>query len=161
MAVGGDQVESVDAAQLRYFLESEALEGRLVLQGMQGDPFEQVAEGEVEIFGQSLQHLEQALLETYAGLDSFDFARRRLWNDFLGGHGGFRVRCLAQSSQVCGGVASMVPWYHCTNRETPPCLHIRVPAAAAFTWTRRARESSHCSRPGASESGYPAGILYC
>src|ERR1700678_2710970 len=119
MAVGGDQVESVDAAQLRYFLESEALEGRLVLQGMQGDPFEQVSEGEVEIFGQSLQHLEQALLETYAGLDSFDFARRRLWNDFLGGHGGFRVRCLAQSSQVCGGVASMVPWYHCTNREPP------------------------------------------
>src|SRR5580692_1012784 len=91
MAVGSDEVESVDAAQLRYFHEGQALEGRFVLQGMQGDPFEQVAEGEVEVFGQSFQHLEQALLEAYAGLDSFDFARRRWWNDFLGGHGGFRV----------------------------------------------------------------------
>src|ERR1700728_3743446 len=44
MAVRGHQVETVDAPQLGNFLERQSLEGRFVLQRMQGNPLEQVAE---------------------------------------------------------------------------------------------------------------------
>src|SRR5581483_576653 len=72
MAVLGREVEAVNAAQVRDPVQGCGLERRLVLQGMQGDALEQVAEREVEIFGQALQHLEQALLQPHAGLDALD-----------------------------------------------------------------------------------------
>ena len=53
--------------------------------------FEQVAERQVEILRQALEHLEQALLQAHAGLDSFDLTHRRRRGGLLGGHGGFRI----------------------------------------------------------------------
>src|SRR6202790_5035673 len=99
VAVRGDQVKAVDAPQLRNFFESQPLEGWLVLQRMERNPFEQVAEREVKIFRQSFEHLEEPLFQPHAGLNAFDFARRGVRRGSFGGHGEFRVRGLAANDR--------------------------------------------------------------
>ncbi len=47
-------------------------EGRLAVEGVQHDAFEQVAQGHVVIFGESLEHFEKAFFHADTGLDAFD-----------------------------------------------------------------------------------------
>src|ERR1700722_18975029 len=85
MPVRGHEVETVGAPQLGNFLEGQSLEGRFVLQRMQGNSFEQVAERQVEVFRQSLEHLEEPLFQPHAGLNAFDLPRCRVRRGFFCG----------------------------------------------------------------------------
>src|SRR5882757_459026 len=46
---------------------------RLALEGVQHDALEQIAERQVELGGERLEHLEQAALEAHSGLGTGDF----------------------------------------------------------------------------------------
>src|SRR5690242_7984515 len=74
MAVRRGQIEAVDALQVCDLLQRRGLERRLVLQRVQRDAFQQVAERQVQVLRQALQHLEQPFLQAHAGLDALDFA---------------------------------------------------------------------------------------
>ena len=68
--------------EVRDLLQRRRPERRLVLQRMQRDALQQVAERQVQVLGQALQHFQQPFLQPHAGLDALDFA------DLLGGFGG-------------------------------------------------------------------------
>src|ERR1051325_7181499 len=94
--VRAGQVEPVHLPQLADLLPRLFPERRFSLEGMQHDAFEEIAEGDVVIFGQAFQHFEQALLHPDAGLLALDRFRY---------HG------------------TMVPRYQCTKLlscESPP-----------------------------------------
>src|SRR5580658_3668107 len=66
------QVESVYRLQRLDLLPCDRREGRLVLEGMQHDAFQQIPEREVELGRERFQHLEQAAFQAHAGLGSGD-----------------------------------------------------------------------------------------
>ena len=81
MAVLGRQLQAVDALEVGDFFQRRRGERRLVLERMQGHAFEQIAERQVEVFGQSLEHLEQAFFQPHTGLHALDFPYRILHGD--------------------------------------------------------------------------------
>ena len=56
---GGVEVETVDGLETLDRLQRGGREGRLALEGMEADAFEEVAERKLGILGESLQYLEQ------------------------------------------------------------------------------------------------------
>src|ERR1700756_4723775 len=66
------EVESVDGLQRFDLAQRRGGERRLALERVRHDALEQVAEGHVELGGEPLQDLEQAALETHAGLGTGD-----------------------------------------------------------------------------------------
>lgn len=169
MTVRGNQVEAVDTSQLRNFFEGQSLEGRFVLQSMQGNPLEQVAERQVEVFRQAFEHLEEPLFQPHAGLNSFDFARRWVRRGFFGGHGEFQVRDLSANDRRFA--AARHEWYRGTivpkSTATMPAIprtqirsfHLDAPRARVFPLftARGEREWVPCWDPlmlsGAEERG--------
>src|SRR5260370_30060706 len=71
--VPGGEVEPVDRLQRLHLLERRGGEGRLGLEGVQNDALEQIAERQVELGGERLEHLEPAALEAPSGLGAGDF----------------------------------------------------------------------------------------
>src|SRR5208337_262064 len=72
VAGAGIEIEGVELLQLLNALERGRTEGNLAVEGVEHDAFEQIAQGHVVIFGESLEHFEQPLFHADAGLDSFD-----------------------------------------------------------------------------------------
>src|SRR6202044_907317 len=70
MAVGRGQAAAVDPLQLRDDLQGGRPERLLSLERVQHDAFQQITEGQVQVFGQALEHLEQAALHPDPGLDA-------------------------------------------------------------------------------------------
>src|SRR5438876_3174456 len=75
--VAGGEIEPVDRSQRADLLQRGLRERRLALQGVQHDALEQIAEREVELGRERLQHLEQPALEAHAGLCTGDLLHRR------------------------------------------------------------------------------------
>src|SRR6266853_6399658 len=71
--VPGGEVETVDRLQRLHLPEGRGREGRLALEGVQHDALEQIAERQVELGGERLEHLQQPALEAHAGLGTGDF----------------------------------------------------------------------------------------
>src|SRR5258707_14748291 len=121
MIARGEQDEAETPPQLRNFCEGQPLEGRFVLQRMERNALEQVAERQVKVFRQSLEHLEEPLFQPYAGLNAFDFARRGVRRGSFGGHGEFRVRGLAANDRrFAAGGGYSVRWAICAQRGPLP-----------------------------------------
>src|SRR5262245_8879558 len=72
MAGARVQLETDDALQLRDPATRLLAKGRLAVEGVEHDPLEQVAQGDVVVVGEGLQHLQQALLEAHPCLHPFD-----------------------------------------------------------------------------------------
>src|SRR5438876_8412253 len=70
--VAGGEIEPVDRSQRADLLQRGLRERRLALEGVQDDALEQIAEREVELGRERLQHLEQPALEAHAGLGAGD-----------------------------------------------------------------------------------------
>src|SRR5580693_6848774 len=70
MAVGRGQAAAVDPLQLRDDLQGGRPERLLPLERVQHDAFQQISERQVQVFGQALEHLEQAALHPDPGLDT-------------------------------------------------------------------------------------------
>src|SRR5207244_3460320 len=70
--VAGGEIEPVDRSQRADLLQRALRERRLALEGVQDDALEQIAEREVELGRERLQHLEQPALEAHAGLGAGD-----------------------------------------------------------------------------------------
>src|SRR5437016_11083015 len=66
------QVEPVHRTQCPDLAQSGRRERRLALESVQHDALEQIAEREVELGRERLQHLEQPALEAHAGLGAGD-----------------------------------------------------------------------------------------
>src|SRR5580704_2803188 len=66
--VGGGQGEAVDRLELVDLGQDGRPEGRLALEGVQDDAFDEVAEGQVEVFGQALEYLQRVALDAQTGL---------------------------------------------------------------------------------------------
>jgi hypothetical protein len=68
VAVAGGQVESVDLLEPLDDLHGFVVEGGLLLEGVQHDALEQVAQRQVEVLGEPFEDLQQAALHPDAGL---------------------------------------------------------------------------------------------
>jgi hypothetical protein len=73
VAVAGGQVESVDLLEPLDDLHGGIVEGGLLLEGVQHDPLEQVAQRQVEVLGEPLEDLQQAALHADAGLHTLNW----------------------------------------------------------------------------------------
>src|ERR1700683_3616559 len=66
----GAEIE-VEAVKLLQFLDAPArrlLERRLAVKSVQHNAFQQIAQGQIVKFGQSLEHFEQTLFDTHSSL---------------------------------------------------------------------------------------------
>src|SRR5580698_8186239 len=70
VAVDRGQAAAIDPLQLRDDLQGGHPERLLPLERVQHDAFQQVTERQVQVFGQALEHLEQAALHPDPGLDT-------------------------------------------------------------------------------------------
>src|SRR5260370_17026084 len=61
-------VHAVDFLELLNALESFLTKGSFVIKSMQGHSFEQIAEGNIEIFCERFENLYHALFHSYANL---------------------------------------------------------------------------------------------
>jgi hypothetical protein len=61
-------------------LERFGAERSFAIENMKHDTFEQVAEGHIVIFGERLEHFEQAFFHADAGLDALDEKRLSLYH---------------------------------------------------------------------------------
>src|SRR5215469_14201719 len=66
------EVEPVDGPQRLHLAERRRRERRLAFEGVQHDAFEQVAERQVELGGERLQHFEQTAFQPHARLGTGD-----------------------------------------------------------------------------------------
>src|SRR5215472_13848720 len=71
--VSRSQVEPVDRLERLHLAQRGGRERRFAFEGVQHNALEQVAEGQVELGGERLQHLQQTGLQTHAGLGADDF----------------------------------------------------------------------------------------
>ena len=99
MRTGGVEVELEDAFQVGDLPARFFGEGRLAFEGVKDDSFDEIAQGQVVIVGESFQHLEETLLDPHAGLDALDGE--------VGGGG--------DDSRRARGFDFMVSWYICTT----------------------------------------------
>src|SRR5208283_4226924 len=58
MAVRRNQVQAIDASQLRDLVKRQKLKWRLVFQRVQHDALEKIAKRQVKVFRQTLEHLQ-------------------------------------------------------------------------------------------------------
>lgn len=72
VGIGAGEIEAVDLLQLDDLLPRLAPERRLPFEGVEHDSLQQVAQGDVVVFGQPLENLEQALLDANPGLHPLD-----------------------------------------------------------------------------------------
>ena len=72
MAGAGVEFEAIKLLQLCDAGQGLLLEGAFAIEGMEHDALKQVTQGEIAILGKGFQHLQQPLLDAYAGLHSFD-----------------------------------------------------------------------------------------
>src|ERR1700728_1629028 len=72
VAGAGIEVELVKAFQLLNTLERGRTERSFPVEGMQNNSLQQIAEGHVMVFGESLEHFEQTLLHPHPGLNALD-----------------------------------------------------------------------------------------
>jgi hypothetical protein len=107
VAVLGPKIQTVDPLEIGNPLERRRLEGHLVVQGMERDAFEKIAEREVEVFGQSLEHLEQPFFETDAGLNALDDAMRFCGFGLGHGHGLVSDAITWSMAQLAAGFSFM------------------------------------------------------
>src|SRR5262249_27679019 len=70
--VGRGQGEAVDRLELVDLGEDGRPEGHLALEGVQDDAFDEVTEGQVEVFGQALEDFQRVALDAKAGLHSLN-----------------------------------------------------------------------------------------
>src|SRR5271167_3720659 len=68
----GIEIESVKFFQVLDAFQRFGTEGCLAVERVENDAFEQVAEGHIVIFGQSLEHFEKPFLHADAGLNPLD-----------------------------------------------------------------------------------------
>jgi hypothetical protein len=66
------QREAIDAFERLDLLERGRRERGLSFKAVQNDPFQQIAEGHVELGRERLEDLEQPALQAHSGLGSFD-----------------------------------------------------------------------------------------
>jgi hypothetical protein len=76
----GREVEAVDAFELRDPREALRAERHLALEGVQDDPFEQVAEREVVVLRDGLQHLFELSVPPDEALPLFGPVREAEWS---------------------------------------------------------------------------------
>jgi len=82
MAVRRLEIEPVDFFQLGDALDRLRPKRRLPFEGMEDDALEKIAEAEIVILGEGLEHLQEALLHPHTGLRSLDddgHGRSLLW----------------------------------------------------------------------------------
>src|SRR5947207_13339830 len=70
--VPGGELQAVDRLQRLHLPECRARERRLALEGVQDDALEQIAERQVQLGRERLEHLQQAALEAHSGLGAGD-----------------------------------------------------------------------------------------
>ena len=68
MRVGGGQGQPVDRLELVDLGEDGRPERGPALEGVQDDAFDEVAEGQVEVFGQALEDFQRCALDAQPGL---------------------------------------------------------------------------------------------
>lgn len=78
MTGAGIEFEAVKALQFADALEGVALEGALAVEGVEDDAFEEVAESEVVVLGESFEDFEKALFHAHAGLHALN-REARVW----------------------------------------------------------------------------------
>src|SRR5690242_17850323 len=64
------QRESVDSLEVRDLLESFGAERQLILEGVEDDSLQQVAQAQIFQLGQGFQNFQEALFHAHAGLDA-------------------------------------------------------------------------------------------
>src|SRR5579859_3481644 len=72
MGIAGSEVEPVDGLQRPDLLQRSGRERRPVIEGVQHDALEQIADRQIELGGECLQHFEQVALEAHARLGPRD-----------------------------------------------------------------------------------------
>jgi hypothetical protein len=72
MAVSGRQVQAVDLLQSLDGGRRAARERQLLVEGVEHDPFEKVAERNVKVLSEALQDLQQPALHPHPGLGTLD-----------------------------------------------------------------------------------------
>ena len=72
MAVGGPEVEPIHGSQSCDLRERLGAERQPPFEGVKHNAFEQIAQGEVEVLGQSLENFEGALFDSHASLNTLD-----------------------------------------------------------------------------------------
>src|SRR4030095_1210614 len=60
--------QAVELLQVLDPAEGPFAERRLSVEGMQNDPFQQIAQGDVVVLGKSFEHLEDTFFHPYSGL---------------------------------------------------------------------------------------------
>src|ERR1700692_350638 len=109
MARTGVEIKLVDSLEFGNLAQRFRTERQLTVKGVQHDALEQIAECHVLVFGERLEHFQDAALHAHAGLDAFYF-------DLPGrsAHGSFRVAIWYQCTMVLsvGQVAHWRSWFH-------------------------------------------------
>jgi hypothetical protein len=72
MTVLGDEIQPINLTKLLDVLKRFCTEGLFVFEGMQRNAFDQIAKGDVQRLGESLEHFQDPLLDPYAGLHAFN-----------------------------------------------------------------------------------------
>src|ERR1700675_1159381 len=82
--VAGGEVEAVDRFQRPDLFHGGRRERRLAFEGVQDDALQQVAERQIELRRERLEHLEQAALEAHTGLGAGDLFHRLMVPSYQG-----------------------------------------------------------------------------
>src|ERR1700729_3849327 len=72
MAVGGSQLKSIDALEVIDDSGRRLIKNVPSLKRVQHDALEQIPQGEVEVLGERLEHLQEGRLDAHPGLNSRD-----------------------------------------------------------------------------------------
>src|SRR5580704_1255556 len=67
-----DEIEGVELFQIANTRERFGAKRRLAIEGVEHDPFQQVAQRHIVIFGEGLENFEEALLHANTGLNALD-----------------------------------------------------------------------------------------
>jgi hypothetical protein len=135
VAVGGTEIQAVHAFELGDFVESRRLERWLVLQSVQRDAFQQIAERDIQVLRKALENLQEAFFEPYTGLNTLDFTQRRLLPGFRGGHG-IPISGLTRAASIAHlpaapDIGTLVPMYQPPLTQVHS-FHLDVPLQRAF-----------------------------
>jgi hypothetical protein len=73
VAVRGFEVHAVEGFELLDFFQRLRREGSFSFEGVEDDALEEIAEGDVFLFGDGFEDFEHAFFEANTGLDALDF----------------------------------------------------------------------------------------
>src|SRR5262249_19009132 len=112
VAVARRQVKTIETLELLDALERRRAERRLAFEGMQHDAFDEIAETDLVILRDRLQHLQDALFDAHAGLRALDGAMP------ADGHGGSAWHCgsgsLRAADLATRLLSTLISWYQDT-----------------------------------------------